>query len=60
MRQKKRLKSDDGNCPHCRSDYVIKTGGIGAEACLIPESPDCKVFLYKCYQCNKEYYCLAE
>jgi DNA-directed RNA polymerase subunit RPC12/RpoP len=60
MGQKKRLRSDDGNCPYCRSDFVIKSGGIGVKPCEIDEEPGCKVFLYKCYKCNKEFYCLAE
>jgi DNA-directed RNA polymerase subunit RPC12/RpoP len=60
MKGKKLLLSDDDKCPHCRSEFVFKTGGIGAKAFPLPESPDTKVFLYKCYTCNKEFDCEAE
>lgn len=60
MKGKKLLLSNDGKFPHCKSEFVFKTGGIGAETCPLPESPDIKVFLYKCYTCNREFYCVAE
>jgi transposase-like protein len=60
MKQKKLHLSEDGNCPHCRSAFVVKTGGLGAKACPLPDSPDIQVFRYKCYTCNKEFYCVAE
>jgi DNA-directed RNA polymerase subunit RPC12/RpoP len=60
MKEKKLLLADDNKCPHCKSEFVVKTEGIGAEAFPLPESPDIKVFLYKCYTCNKEFYCVAD
>jgi transposase-like protein len=45
MKTKKMIPSNDGKCPHCRSDFVMKTGSIGAEASSLPESPETKVFI---------------
>jgi ribosomal protein L37AE/L43A len=46
--------SDDGNCPYCGSDYVMKTTDFspGPDA----ELP-AKVIVWKCYRCNKVFYC---
>lgn len=49
--------SDDGNCPYCGSDYVMKASDFspGSEAKL-PEN----VIVWKCYRCNKVFYCKVE
>lgn len=49
--------SDDGNCPYCGSDYVMKTSDFSP----VPEAelPE-KVIVWKCYRCNKVFYCQSE
>ncbi|MBN2409035.1 MAG: hypothetical protein JXE07_04805 [Candidatus Aminicenantes bacterium] len=47
--------SEDGRCPFCRSEYVIKKGGLWAHPVTISESPRRRFFVYTCFTCNKEF-----
>ena len=55
MGKKGLLKSVDGKCPHCNSDFVLKT-----DKKKHVEDPACEaeVVIWKCYRCNQEFYCL--
>ena len=57
--KKKQLKlSEDGKCPYCLSDYVVKTSVF--ENSETSEKPhQNKKITYKCYICNKVFYCNA-
>ncbi len=52
-------ESKDGKCPYCRSNYVVKTGGLGDSASQDKNEDDGST-TYKCYTCNKEFYCILE
>jgi len=57
MAIKELLKSVDGRCPKCRSDFVLKTE---KKSTVQSESCDVEVVVWKCYQCNREFYCSDE
>ncbi len=57
MAKKEILKSEDGKCPKCRSDFVLKTG---KKDTVQSESYAVEVVVWKCYQCNREFYCQDE
>lgn len=49
------LISEDGRCPYCGSEYVIKKGGLAAQPVTLKEYPGRRFFIYTCYQCNREF-----
>jgi len=52
-------ESKDGKCPICGSDYVVKTCVF--EDDVSGDKPgEAQVVTYKCYTCNKEFFCKAE
>jgi RNase P subunit RPR2 len=57
MLKKEILKSEDGACPKCRSQFVLKTD---KKSTVRGESCDVEVVVWKCYQCNREFYCADE
>jgi DNA-directed RNA polymerase subunit RPC12/RpoP len=52
-------ESLDGKCPYCRSDYVVKTGSFGDHISQDKMENEGDI-TYKCYTCNKEFYCNLE
>lgn len=56
MGKKNPLKSNDGKCPHCKSDFVLKTDRKDRVA---EAGSEAEVVIWKCYRCNKEFYCTA-
>jgi hypothetical protein len=54
---KKRMESKDGKCPHCASTYVVKTSLFGSDRDS-GDSEGKKETIFKCYTCNKEFYCI--
>jgi transposase-like protein len=52
-------ESADGKCPFCASDYVVKTCTFDDDTSAEkPGQP--RIVTYKCYTCNKEFYCREE
>jgi len=54
MGKKELLKSEDGKCPHCESDFVLKTG---TKEKVADPSGKAEVVIWKCYRCNRKFYC---
>jgi len=59
MKKYKMIESKDGKCPYCESDYVMKTVAAGNKA-EPPDPPKEGCVFYKCYRCNKDFYCIVE
>ena len=50
-------ESKDEKCPYCRSEFVMKTGSEEDMESWIKELPKGGIF-FKCYTCNKVFFCL--
>jgi len=57
MTEKELLKSDDGICPKCKSYFVRKTD---KKSTVQGESCDVEVVVWRCYHCNREFYCAED
>jgi uncharacterized protein with PIN domain len=56
MGKKDLLRSEDGKCPHCDSDFVLKTD---KKEKVDDPSCEAEVVIWKCYRCNKRFYCVT-
>jgi hypothetical protein len=52
-------ESKDGKCPFCSSDYVVKTCSFGDDISGEKQDEE-QVITFKCYTCNKEFFCKEE
>ncbi len=52
-------ESRDGKCPYCGSDYVVKTYAFGDDVSG-NQLEGARVITYKCYTCNKDFFCTEE
>ena len=59
MKDQKMAESLDGKCPYCGSDYVVKKRAFGDQ--ISPDKlDDERIITYKCYTCNKDFFCSEE
>jgi DNA-directed RNA polymerase subunit RPC12/RpoP len=58
MAFKRMAESKDGKCPHCASTFVVKTSGLGDDIDKDKMDGE-KEITYKCYTCNKDFYCIV-
>jgi uncharacterized protein with PIN domain len=60
MKKYKKLKSKDGNCPYCSSDFVMKMSEASSSVASSEEEYEDGLVFWKCYRCNKEFFCREE
>jgi len=49
-------KSEDGDCPYCHSNFVVKRSKLGSAPSSTTVAPEPNMKVWKCYRCNKDFF----